>query len=221
VSVQALPRAIARHPEIERALAASDHRVDVVATPALHLPLVAGAIEGDSAGVVLVITATSREASQTRDALRQLVRPDVHVWDLPAWETLPHERLSPHPDTVARRVSAIRALNAASQHTTPLVIVASVRAVIQPVNPQLAQMPWYQLAPGQTDRSLESWAEVLLELGYQRVDLVTRRGEFALRGGILDVFPPLAEHPIRADFFGSELEQLTSFQVSDQRSLEG
>ena len=64
-------------------------------------------------------------------------------------------------------------------------------------------------------------AAQLVDLAYSRVDMVTRRGEFAVRGGILDVFPPTAEHPYRVDFFGDEVEQIRAFSVADQRSLPG
>ena len=77
-----------------------------------------------------------------------------------------------------------------------------------------------ELRKGSADRGLESWAGALTELAYQRVDLVTRRGEFAIRGGILDVFPALVDHPVRADFFGDAIDELTWFQVADQRSLD-
>jgi transcription-repair coupling factor (superfamily II helicase) len=74
---------------------------------------------------------------------------------------------------------------------------------------------------GAKDSSLEDWVSYVTDAAYARVDLVTRRGEYAVRGGILDIFPPLAEHPVRMDFFGSELETLHYFAVADQRSLPG
>jgi transcription-repair coupling factor (superfamily II helicase) len=64
-------------------------------------------------------------------------------------------------------------------------------------------------------------AALLVDLAYVRVDMVTRRGEFAVRGGILDVFPPVADHPIRVDFFGDEVDTIRAFSVADQRSLDG
>jgi transcription-repair coupling factor (superfamily II helicase) len=99
------------------------------------------------------------------------------------------------------------------------VVVASIRAVVQPVNPDIASFEPWVVVKGDSSKTLEAWVEYLVEAAYVRVDLVTRRGEFALRGGILDVFPPLAEHPVRLDFFGSEIEQVNYFAVADQRSL--
>ena len=96
-----------------------------------------------------------------------------------------------------------------------------MRAVLQPLVPGLAEVRPVELKVGRRGYELSALATTLVELAYVRVDLVTRRGEFAMRGGILDVFAPDAEHPVRADFFGDELEQLQHFSVADQRSLPG
>jgi transcription-repair coupling factor (superfamily II helicase) len=174
-------------------------------------------------GVVVVVCATGRESDQVRDELRGLVPPNTAVLDFPAWETLPHERLSPHAETVARRRSALGALAQAAQgdRVAPLVVVASVRALVQPVNPHIVEVASRVATKGAKDSSLEDWVSYVTDAAYARVDLVTRRGEYAVRGGILDIFPPLAEHPVRMDFFGSELETLHYFAVADQRSLPG
>lgn len=191
-----------------------------VLPPSAHAPVIATMVHDLlPGGTLLVVTPSSREADGTRDSLRSLVPETIDVWDFPAWETLPHERLSPHAETVARRLSVIRALGGREVDSPPLVVVASVRALIQPVNSELGSLRWATLAKGPSASSLEQWSETLVSLAYQRVDLVTRRGEFAIRGGILDVFPALAEHPVRADFFGPDIEDLSFFSVSDQRSL--
>jgi len=169
--------------------------------------------------VMVVLCATGRESDQLRDELRSVVPRGTHVLDFPAWETLPHERLSPHAETVARRRSALRQIATADKSPGGLVVVASIRAVVQPVNPDIASFEPWVVIKGDSSKTLEAWVEYLVEAAYVRVDLVTRRGEFALRGGILDVFPPLAEHPVRLDFFGSEIEQVNYFAVADQRSL--
>ncbi|MFC6236227.1 transcription-repair coupling factor, partial [Leucobacter soli] len=74
------------------------------------------------------------------------------------------------------------------------------------------------LRAGADSEGLEAAARRLVELAYTRVDMVTRRGEFAVRGGILDVFPPTADQAVRVDFFGDEVDQIRRFAVSDQRS---
>ena len=210
---------LAREETISRAVDISSAGGHVVAPKPAWPVFVDGIIRSAPPGVTLVVTATSREADQVRDTLRSLT-PDVRVWDLPAWETLPHERLSPHPETVAKRMSVFRELGRmGSSSAEPLVVVASIRALMQPVNAQLREVRSIELVKGHTDIDIDHLAATLVEFGYRRVDLVTRRGDFAVRGGIVDLFPPLAAHPVRSDFFGSRVDELTWFDVSTQRSL--
>lgn len=188
-----------------------------------YAPAVAALLEAKGpSGVVVVVCATGRESDQLRDELRSVVSAETTVLDFPAWETLPHERLSPHAETVARRRSALAELDRAGKGTTtsPLIVVASIRALVQPVNPHIVEVSSRSATVGATDMSLEAWVRYVSDCAYVRVDLVTRRGEYAVRGGILDLFPPLAEHPVRLDFFGSEIESVHYFSVADQRSLE-
>lgn len=167
------------------------------------------------AKAALVITATGREADQLADALRSVAEADVIT--LPAWETLPHERLSPSAETVGQRIEAFRRMR--QPGVRPLIVVASVRAALQPVAANLADTELLRLVAGSRGNDLSQLARELVDLAYVRADMVTRRGEFAVRGGILDVFPPTAAHPMRVDFFGDEIEQIRPFSVADQRSL--
>lgn len=191
--------------------------------PGAWSPFVASVLEKtNDHQVVVVVCATGRESDQVRDELRSVVAETVRVLDFPAWETLPHERLSPHAETVARRYSALGALAASSRgdHPGGLVVVASIRALVQRVNPHILDTtPWTVVATA-TSASLEDWVSYLSQAAYQRVDLVTRRGEYAVRGGIVDVFPPLQEHPVRIDFFGPQIDSVNFFGVADQRSLD-
>ena len=102
----------------------------------------------------------------------------------------------------------------------PIFILASVRAVLQPVVAGLANHPPLQLERGK-DYLLFELSLKLVELAYQRVDMVTKRGEFAVRGGILDIFPTTAEHAMRIEFFGDELDDIRMFSVGDQRTITG
>lgn len=190
----------------------------LVAAKPFH-PLLVDAIVGDatSAGVTLVLTATSRDSDRMRDVLRSFG--GYRVWDLPAWETLPHERLSPHPQTVAKRLSVFRELSTPGALSEPLVVVTSIRALLHPVNDSVARVSGLSLQVGHDVGEVTAVASELVDMGYRRVDLVTRRGDFAVRGGMVDVFSPLEEHPVRADFFGSVVDEMTWFDVSSQRSL--
>ncbi|WP_369056393.1 transcription-repair coupling factor [Kineococcus terrestris] len=171
---------------------------------------------------LLVVTATGRECEDLATWLRCYL-PAASVAEFPAWETLPHERLSPRSDTVAQRLSVLRRL----VHPAPgdpeagevRVVVAPVRAVLQPLVKGLADLEPVRLRAGD-EVGLDACVEALAAAAYARVDMVERRGEFAVRGGILDVFPPTRPHPVRVEFFGDEVEEVRSFSVADQRSLE-
>ena len=212
--------ALTRAPSFADALDSSPRSADFSLIDGARVPLLAALLERRaSAGSLLAVTATSREADAVRAAFRAYL-PTASVLEFPAWETLPHERLSPSAETVGTRLATLRAL-ATWDRTTHLIVVASVRAALQPLAPGLAQIEPIELVVRGRGYNLSSLSMRLVELAYARVDMVTRRGEFAVRGGILDVFAPEAEHPVRAEFFGDELEQLRQFSVADQRSLPG
>jgi len=170
---------------------------------------------------LLVVTATSRDAEDLTRALADLHDRD-RVALFPSWETLPHERLSPRSDTVGARLAVLRRL-AHPDPDDPVygpldIVVAPVRSVLQPIAKGLGDLAPVALRVGD-ERPLEEVVEALAAAAYSRTDLVERRGEFAVRGGILDVFPPTEEHPIRVEFFGDEVEEIRWFKVADQRSL--
>ena len=96
-------------------------------------------------------------------------------------------------------------------------VVASIRAVLQPQVPGLGELEPVAARAGDTVE-LEDLLERLVAVGYARVELVEKRGEFAVRGGILDVFPPTEEHPVRVEFWGDDVEEVRFFTVADQRS---
>ena len=148
---------------------------------------------------LLVITSSSRGAEDLAHELREL---HSHVLEFPAWETLPHERLSPRSDTVARRIATLNSL-ANLKGANPIVITP-VRGMIHRFIADISRVPLRTLEIGQ-EISLTELIEHLTRNAYTRTDLVEKRGEFAVRGGIVDVFFPLAIHPIRIDFFGEEI----------------
>lgn len=194
---------------------------DLLASAGMDAPMLAGLLERRAAagkpGALLVVAPTGRRAESLAAALGSYL-PDAEILSFPAWETLPHERLSPSPDTVGRRLEVLRRMRVWSGER-PLVVVASVRAALQPVAAGLGDVEPLELTVGGRGYDLDGVAASLVERAYSRVDMVSRRGEFAVRGGILDVFPPTAEHPSRVEFFGDEVDQIRLFSVADQRSL--
>src|SRR5262245_47884519 len=211
--------AIAQAVELARSNARAE--LDLTAPPG-YRPLVIGSLVSRAERPVLAITATGREAEDLAVALRSVVDPDA-VAEFPAWETLPHERLSPRSDTVGRRLAVLRRLSHPSktdQVAGPIqVVVAPIRSVLQPMVAGLGDLQPVQVSIGD-EIELDDLAQRLVDAAYTRVDLVEKRGEFAVRGGLLDVFPPTEEHPLRVEMWGDTVEEVRYFKVADQRSLE-
>ncbi len=181
--------------------------------------LVAAALAADEGAgrPVLAVTATGREADELTASLKSFLGEEA-VADFPSWETLPHERLSPRADTVGRRLEVLHRLKTGADSLR--VVVATVRSLIQPMAPGLGSLAPIDLVVGE-EQGFEELLERLVELAYTRVDMVEKRGEFAVRGGILDLFGPTAQHPVRVEFWGDEVSEIRAFAVSDQRSLPG
>jgi len=238
MSLAGLLAAVAEDSQLSTALASPPDlpggERDLVAPPALRPLLVAalatgvGVVRGDR-GVapreddgrfVLAVTATAREADDLTAALGAFLPPDT-VASFPGWETLPHERLSPRSDTVGQRIAVLRRLThptSGDGTTGPLaVVVAPVRSVLQPIVAGLGDLEPVQLREGDEADQGDVIAR-LVDIGYARTEMVTKRGELAVRGGLLDVFPPTEEHPLRIEFFGDSVEEIRVFKVADQRS---
>jgi transcription-repair coupling factor (superfamily II helicase) len=208
-------------PALVAAASGRDPRLDLVAPPALR-PLLGAAFAREPGRTVLMVTATEREAEDLTAALTSLLDP-ADVAAFPAWETLPHERLSPRSDTVGQRLAVLRRLahgDPDDPAAGPLrVVVAPVRAVLQPIVSGLGDLEPVRLR-AEDEVELDDVVRRLVQAGYNRVDLVEKRGEIAVRGGILDVFPPTEEHPLRVEFWGDQVEEIRYFKAADQRSLE-
>ncbi len=193
--------------------------LDLTAPAGLRPFLVEGLVRAGR--TVLLVTATGREAEELTQELGSLIDPSA-VAHYPSWETLPHERLSPRSDTVGRRLAVLRRL----RHPEPgagsgrlRVVVAPVRSILQPQVSGLGDLVPVELAPGDTV-ALDDVVTRLADAAYTRVDLVEKRGEFAVRGGLVDVFPPTEQHPVRVEFWGDEVEEVRSFAVADQRTID-
>jgi transcription-repair coupling factor (superfamily II helicase) len=239
MSLAGLLAAVAEDPQLRTALAGQpgSREVDDAAerdlvAPAALRPIITAAMATGAAGgqgrFVLAVTATAREAEDLTAALGSFL-PSHTVATFPGWETLPHERLSPRSDTVGQRIAVLRRLQHPEIWGTagrppgggiagPLrVVVAPVRAVLQPIVAGLGDLVPVRLAAGD-DADPDDVIARLVDIGYARVEMVSKRGELAVRGGLLDVFPPTEEHPLRVEFFGDTVEEIRVFKVADQRS---
>lgn len=199
----------------------------LVAPSSAAAPLIAAAVttatEAKPRALTVVLTATGNDATALEAQLGAYIDP-ARIVTFPSWETLPHERLSPRSDTVARRLATLRRITHAEQASEetglpiPTVMVVPLRAALQRLAPGLADLEPVVVAQGDTV-DMTDLAAQLTAAAYDRVDMVERRGQFAVRGGIMDVFAPTDPHPIRIEFFGDEVESLRQFSVADQRSL--
>ncbi|WP_274755831.1 transcription-repair coupling factor [Actinotignum sanguinis] len=166
----------------------------------------------------VAITASGREAEILEGAMRAYL-PAEQIAVFPSWETLPHERLSPRSDTVARRLLTLRRLAHPEEFEPLRLLIMPVRALLQPITRGLGDLAPVRLRLRE-DAPMEEVENALVNAAYTRVDMVERRGQFAVRGGILDVFPPTERHPIRVEFFGDTVDEIRTFSVGDQRSME-
>ncbi len=145
--------------------------------------------------------------------------PEIPVLSLPAWDCLPYDRVSPSADVSARRLSAISGLIALQQKPHAAIVLVTVNAMLQKLVPSdVIESLAFSARPGNQVR-MDDIAARLERNGFDRVATVREVGEFAVRGGILDVFVPGSEEPVRLDFFGDTLESIRSFDPASQRTI--
>ena len=210
-----LLQAVAKSRPLEQLLAAK-HQQFFAPSPT-HAIALAHLIARSKAPVVIIVS-SGTQAAKLSDSLAELV-PNLELIEFPSWETLPHERLSPAAETVGKRLRALHRMVELQQGITrPTALLISIRAALQPVIGGLEDHPPFTLTGG-NDYLLPELSLKLIEMAYERVDMVSRRGEFAIRGGILDVFPTTHDHALRLEFFGDQLDDIREFQVSTQRSI--
>jgi transcription-repair coupling factor (superfamily II helicase) len=219
--LRSLVTAVRAEPVLSALLGADDV---VVAVPEAAQPFVlASLVELTGAPVVVVALPTGAQAERFAHDIGAYIGQD-RVLFFPAWETLPFERISPSVETMGTRLRVLAMLQSihtddASRSTdAPVVVVAPIKALLQRLGTSSAQIASLSLRRGDEvdlDR-LVSW---LSSSGYRREYQVEHRGEFAVRGGILDVFPSLGESGIRIDCFGATIERLTELDVATQRSV--
>ena len=222
----ALPGLLAGEAAIAELLGVDDA---VVAVPESARSVVLAALaELSTSPTVLVATATAREAEQLVHDLAPFLGAEA-VELLPAWETLPFERVSPAIETMGRRLrtmwrlrhsaagDSVSLTGPVSQHS-PGVVVAPVRALLQRLGPRVEDTEPVVVHQG-ANLDPEDLVARLVHAGYRREYQVEARGELAVRGGIIDVFASTANLPIRIDLFGDEVERLTAFEIAGQRSV--
>src|SRR6185369_12470137 len=145
--------------------------------------------------------------------------PDVSLMQFPAWDCQPYDRVSPHQGILAQRMTTLARLCRLVGSEKPLVVLTTVNAIVQRVPArEFVAAQALSVAPGNVIPmdSIVNWLE---HNGYSRSSTVREAGEYAVRGGILDLFPAGLEQPVRFDFFGDSLESIRTFDAETQRTL--
>jgi transcription-repair coupling factor (superfamily II helicase) len=210
VTLQDLPPLLRDEPALA-AVAGRSAAVLAVPEPARAITL-AGLCARSERSPLVVAVPTTGEAERLVNDLAAFLGPDG-VELFPAWETLPFERVSPSVETMGRRVRTMWRLQ---QHQAR-VVVAPVRALVQRLGPHVEDAEPIVVTPGDVVDPTDLVTR-LVKAGYRREHQVEHRGEVAVRGSIVDVYPSTADAPVRIDLWGDEVDRLTEFSVSDQRS---
>ncbi|HXF89221.1 MAG TPA: transcription-repair coupling factor [Xanthobacteraceae bacterium] len=145
--------------------------------------------------------------------------PDLDVLEFPAWDCLPYDRVSPHAAVVAQRMATLSRLARAKGRARPAVLLTTVNAALQRVPPEeLVAAEVLSAAPGQmlAMDGIIRWLELN---GFSRAPTVREPGDYAVRGGIIDLYAPGMDMPVRLDFFGDTLETIRTFDAETQRSV--
>ncbi len=190
--------------------------------------VVAGAPAGYDAHVVATMAeAIGRDLLfVARDDLRMaqmdeglaFFAPQIERLGIPAWDNLPYDRVSPNAELVSRRLDALVQLLGEPAPARPRVVLTTVSALLQRVPPRDALAAATLMVTRGERIAPEALAAFLIRTGYVRDETVTMPGEFAARGGIVDIFPPGRAEPLRFDFFGDELESIRTFNSVSQRT---
>ncbi|MGH9210340.1 MAG: transcription-repair coupling factor [Acidimicrobiales bacterium] len=213
-SLRHLPDMVRDEPALARVLGRTS--VTLAVPEATRALVVAGMSRLSTRRPIVLAVPTSTEAERLARDLAVYLGDDA-VELFPAWETLPFERVSPAFQTMGRRLRVLWRLR--KPERCPEVIVASVRALVQRLGPHVEELEPLTIRPGQQIDRDRLVADVVAT-GYRREGVVEHRGEVAVRGSIVDVFPSTADRPVRIDLWGDEVDRLATFSVSDQRSVD-
>ncbi|MDP3748151.1 MAG: transcription-repair coupling factor [Phenylobacterium sp.] len=208
-----------------RAPTAADHRriaqdpgrLDLVGAPEGFDALVMADIVKARGGLTVFVARDGSRLSAFVDAFN-FFAPQVEVMQFPSWDCLPYDRIGPSPGVAAQRMTTLGRLAHGGDAKKPTLLVTTVPALLQRVPPREAvEGAAFSARTGHVVEiaALERYFAVN---GYQRASTVSERGEFAIRGGVIDVFPPGAEEPVRLDLFGDTLESIRAFDPETQRS---
>jgi transcription-repair coupling factor (superfamily II helicase) len=201
--------------DVKKLLAADGPGAIAAVPPGMEAMILAD-MARSGAAIAYLVSDGQRLADLTQ--LLSFFAPDIPVLTLPGWDCLPYDRVSPGADVAAERLSTLAALARHAKHPHATILLATANAVLQKVPPRdIIEALAFSARPGQVIR-MEDIAGRLERNGFERVPTVREVGEFAVRGGILDVYVPGEAEPVRLDFFGDTLETIRHFDPASQRT---
>jgi transcription-repair coupling factor (superfamily II helicase) len=173
----------------------------------------------DGKAAALVVVSRDGQRSRAFQDAFAFAAPEIELLDLPSWDCQPYDRVSPNAAVAARRMTALaRLATSSSSREKPRVLCTTVNALVQRVPPrERIAADTFSAAPGNSvdTKALAAWLE---SNGFARAGTVRDTGDYAVRGGILDLFAPGMPAPVRLDFFGDTLESIRAFDPETQRS---
>src|SRR3954471_21288914 len=176
------------------------------------------AAKADAPAISLAVICRDGQRMQALSRALGFFGPDLEVMEFPAWDVLPYDRVSPNAGVVAQRMTALSRLVRRKGHDKPSVLLTTVNAMSQRVPArEFVATHALSVAPGNVVgmAGIVEWLELN---GFMRASTVREPGEYAVRGGILDLFPPGMDMPVRLDFFGDGLETIRAVNAQTQIS---
>ena len=154
------------------------------------------------------------------ETLLAFFAPDITVLSLPAWDCLPYDRVGPGQTVMSQRMSTLASLANLKENNTPYILLTSINAVLQklPARDIISKQSFSARVGDSVD--MNNLLLFLSENGFIKSSLVMEQGDFAMRGSIVDLYPPGEDQPFRLDFFGETLESIRVFEPENQRSLD-
>ncbi len=199
-------------------IAAAAGRIDLVGAPEGFDAMAMADLAKSRKGLSLFIARDGPRAKDFAEALR-FFDPTIEQMRIPSWDCLPYDRIGPSPGVAATRMAALsRLAHRKASDDTPLMAIVTVPAMLQRVPPKAAIAKASFIAKVGQDVAVADLERYFGVNGYVRASTVSERGEFAIRGGVIDVFSPVADEPVRLDLFGDTLESIRAFDPDTQRS---
>ncbi|HEY2660469.1 MAG TPA: transcription-repair coupling factor, partial [Caulobacteraceae bacterium] len=206
-------------PQDLKKIAQNDGRLILTGAPEGYDALVMADIARARGGLTAFVARDSGRASAFIDAMG-FFAPEIEIIRLPSWDCLPYDRLGPSGGVAAQRMATLSRLakDITAADKTARLLVTQAATLLQRVPPHSVIQKASYHARGGNDVDIGDLERYFAVNGYRRASTVTEPGEFAIRGGVIDVFPPGAEEPVRLDLFGDTLESIRAFDPLSQRS---